>query len=322
MSEENRLGQLLKTAREDMGLRQADVAEALFISDKAYSKIETGKNGLSAMHIPPLCKTLNLDVHDLFCAIFDAPSEIPGMTSFLSAPDNAVSLSDFRFPLADKMMDMPPKEHVLRVCLISGIIARLLNFDEFGFYADGIYNDNMLTDPLDMVSKFRDYNPYREMPYGCMFSAWDVVRNVVSSLECRYRNTADVRTEMFKPEIGYLDRLLDCGIKGHDAVVKLIDHYTSDYHFIADYEYLCRCSYNLLKDLPSNLNKAFDGKPKPEAEDMDRFINESIIEYVTSQKSYQEYRDAYLPALYRLSPVVYSWSSTLFSLTMEALMNI
>ena len=44
----------LKSARDDLGLNQADVAEVLEIKRNAYSQIETGRNSLSVEHLVKL----------------------------------------------------------------------------------------------------------------------------------------------------------------------------------------------------------------------------------------------------------------------------
>ena len=59
MNKEN-IRKLLKSYRDKQGLKQDYVASKLGISKKAYSKIETGENGLRVDYIPVLCEVLDI----------------------------------------------------------------------------------------------------------------------------------------------------------------------------------------------------------------------------------------------------------------------
>lgn len=65
------IGKLLKTCREEKGLKQDYVACKLGISKKAYSKIETGVNGLQVDYIPVLCDTLGIPYFKLLSECLD-----------------------------------------------------------------------------------------------------------------------------------------------------------------------------------------------------------------------------------------------------------
>ena len=71
------LVELFKQIRIAQNITQAELADKIGITDKAWSKIETGVNQLEIQHIGPICKALNLTdvIQELFKAI------MPGYTS-------------------------------------------------------------------------------------------------------------------------------------------------------------------------------------------------------------------------------------------------
>lgn len=61
---------MLKEYRLKKGFTQEYVAHALGITSKAYSKIETGVNGLDVSHIVPVCDLLNIPYLNMYAEIF------------------------------------------------------------------------------------------------------------------------------------------------------------------------------------------------------------------------------------------------------------
>ena len=70
MNKEN-IRKLLKSYRDKQGLKQDYVASKLGISKKAYSKIETGENGLRVDYIPVLCEVLDIPYFTLLSECLD-----------------------------------------------------------------------------------------------------------------------------------------------------------------------------------------------------------------------------------------------------------
>lgn len=61
---------MLKEYRLKKGFTQEYVAHVLGITSKAYSKIETGVNGLDVSHIVPVCDLLNIPYLNMYAEIF------------------------------------------------------------------------------------------------------------------------------------------------------------------------------------------------------------------------------------------------------------
>lgn len=61
---------MLKEYRLKKGFTQEYVAHALGITSKAYSKIETGVNGLDVSHIVPVCDLLEIPYLNMYAEIF------------------------------------------------------------------------------------------------------------------------------------------------------------------------------------------------------------------------------------------------------------
>lgn len=59
-----RLATLLKQARLDVGLRQADVATRLSQPQSYVSKYETGERGLTLIELRQVCEVLGISLHD------------------------------------------------------------------------------------------------------------------------------------------------------------------------------------------------------------------------------------------------------------------
>ena len=55
------LGEKIRNAREDMDLKQSDVAKLLFTSQSNYSKIERNVQEPSIEQLKRICQVLNLD---------------------------------------------------------------------------------------------------------------------------------------------------------------------------------------------------------------------------------------------------------------------
>lgn len=61
---------MLKECRLKKGFTQEYVAHVLGITSKAYSKIETGVNGLDVSHIVPVCNLLDIPYLNMYAEIF------------------------------------------------------------------------------------------------------------------------------------------------------------------------------------------------------------------------------------------------------------
>lgn len=61
---------MLKEYRLKKGFTQEYVAHVLGITSKAYSKIETGVNGLDVSHIVPVCDLLGIPYLNMYAEIF------------------------------------------------------------------------------------------------------------------------------------------------------------------------------------------------------------------------------------------------------------
>ena len=61
---------MLKEYRLKKGFTQEYVAHVLGITSKAYSKIETGVNGLDVSHIVPVCDLLDIPYLNMYAEIF------------------------------------------------------------------------------------------------------------------------------------------------------------------------------------------------------------------------------------------------------------
>ena len=69
------IGQILKNARKENGLKQAQLAELIGISEKHLSKIETGKNYPSLDNFFKLISILHLSFNDFGIEESQIPSE-------------------------------------------------------------------------------------------------------------------------------------------------------------------------------------------------------------------------------------------------------
>lgn len=54
-------GEKIRNAREELSLRQADVAEQIGMNQSNYSKIEQGKQELSLQQLKKICEILHID---------------------------------------------------------------------------------------------------------------------------------------------------------------------------------------------------------------------------------------------------------------------
>ena len=61
----SKIGKFIAEQRKKQGLTQAQLAEKLYITDRAVSKWETGKSMPDSSIMLDLCKTLNISVNDL-----------------------------------------------------------------------------------------------------------------------------------------------------------------------------------------------------------------------------------------------------------------
>ena len=61
----SKIGRFIAEQRKKQGLTQAELAEKLFITDRAVSKWETGKSMPDSSIMLDLCKVLNISVNDL-----------------------------------------------------------------------------------------------------------------------------------------------------------------------------------------------------------------------------------------------------------------
>lgn len=61
----SKIGKFIAEQRKKQGMTQAELAEKLYITDRAVSKWETGKSMPDSSIMLDLCKTLNISVNDL-----------------------------------------------------------------------------------------------------------------------------------------------------------------------------------------------------------------------------------------------------------------
>ena len=65
--EQVKIGKFIASKRKEQGLTQLQLAEKLSITDRAVSKLETGKSLPDASLMPELCKLLKITINDLLC---------------------------------------------------------------------------------------------------------------------------------------------------------------------------------------------------------------------------------------------------------------
>jgi transcriptional regulator with XRE-family HTH domain len=63
---ENMVGQRIKTLRAKKGISQEYLAEQLGLTQSTLARIEQGKTKLAASLLPTVCKTLDVDLEDIF----------------------------------------------------------------------------------------------------------------------------------------------------------------------------------------------------------------------------------------------------------------
>ena len=61
----NKISNFIKTKRKELGITQDELAEKLFVTEKAISRWETGRGTPDISLLLPLSKELNVDVSDL-----------------------------------------------------------------------------------------------------------------------------------------------------------------------------------------------------------------------------------------------------------------
>lgn len=61
------IGRMIRLEREEKGYSQDNMAHELGISQKAYSKIESGETNLSVERIMQITKALDIEITDLLC---------------------------------------------------------------------------------------------------------------------------------------------------------------------------------------------------------------------------------------------------------------
>ena len=61
----NKISNFIKTKRKDLGITQDELAEKLFVTEKAISRWETGRGTPDISLLLPLSKELNIDVSEL-----------------------------------------------------------------------------------------------------------------------------------------------------------------------------------------------------------------------------------------------------------------
>ena len=61
----NKISNFIKTKRKELGITQNELAEKLFVTEKAISRWETGRGTPDISLLLPLSKELNIDVSEL-----------------------------------------------------------------------------------------------------------------------------------------------------------------------------------------------------------------------------------------------------------------
>ena len=61
----NKISNFIKTKRKELGLTQEELAQKLFVTEKAVSRWETGRGTPDISLLIPLAKILNVDVSEL-----------------------------------------------------------------------------------------------------------------------------------------------------------------------------------------------------------------------------------------------------------------
>ena len=61
----NKISNFIKTKRKELGITQDELAEKLFVTEKAISRWETGRGTPDISLLLPLSKELNIDVSEL-----------------------------------------------------------------------------------------------------------------------------------------------------------------------------------------------------------------------------------------------------------------
>ncbi len=65
-----KVGSFIKEQRQELGLSQKELAEKLYITDKAVSKWETGRGLPDISSLEPLSNALNVSVSEIFILVF------------------------------------------------------------------------------------------------------------------------------------------------------------------------------------------------------------------------------------------------------------
>lgn len=79
------LGERVRALREDAGLTQEAVAEAMGVAVSTVSRLERGVSGINTRRLPALARALSVDVEDLFTGYSGI---IPSQSAFGRAPEH------------------------------------------------------------------------------------------------------------------------------------------------------------------------------------------------------------------------------------------
>ena len=113
-----RLGDLLRTTREDQGISMRRLAARLNIAHATLGRIETGESERPTPEtLSALAEALELDEADLFAlAGYRLPSSLPTLPAYLRAkydlpPEAAAQLTDYFYFLAERHGIDPSVDH-------------------------------------------------------------------------------------------------------------------------------------------------------------------------------------------------------------------
>ena len=313
----NNLGNFIKEKRLSLGLKQVDVADCLCISEKAFSKIETGKNGLSAMHIIPLCEMLHVDSRELMRVMFGT-----------DGIDNSVVYRDPHTLRVKDVKNISAREHVMRVCLISGLICHLLTFDDINIYDDFFVADCM-SENLDVRYVFNLKLQTASQTAGYMWDALYELDKVLLRLADRANSICTVKNKMSSGEMITMFDLLQSDFSCRDKFAEFVDHYLSGcdayytthcdiFHMLSEYMFACSNGHNYLYQVMT----AFLYDVHDKGKDRSAISEYDVIDFIYEHDLFKKYESDCLPVIYDLTPKIRDWSDKLFSITMDLMMSV
>lgn len=119
MLDKNRIGNIISTRRKEFGLTQRQLAEKLFITDKAVSKWETGKGYPDIQTLPLLAEVLDIELSEI---MFDNTSKVSSIVDKEVRKEKVNTLIGFKKKKSTIIFMMIPL-----ILLILFILAALLS---------------------------------------------------------------------------------------------------------------------------------------------------------------------------------------------------